>query len=102
MYCNHDNGNCLLLDDGWDAHVCVQSISKSLICKYFRTAVLPLDRELEAALFHKKARKPCCLCGAIFYPRSNRGKYCPTCATKIHRRQKTESERRRRAASVDS
>ena len=100
--CNNDSGNCLLLDDGWDAHICIQSISQSLVCKYFRAAVLPLDRELEAALFYKKFRKLCCLCGAIFYPRSNRGKYCPTCAAKIHRKQKTESERRRRAASVDN
>lgn len=60
--CNNDNGNCLLLDDGWDAHICVQGISQSLVCKYFRAAVLPLDRKLEAALFHKKSRKLCYLC----------------------------------------
>ena len=64
--CNNDNGNCLLLDDGWEPCVCVQSISRSLICKYFRAAVLPLDRELETALLYKRDSKPCCRCGALF------------------------------------
>ena len=95
--CNNDEGNCLLLDDGWEPCVCVQSISRSLICKYFRAAVLPLDRALEAALLHRMKCKQCCQCGAVFLPGSNRAKYCPNCAVEIHRRQKAESERRRRA-----
>ena len=95
--CNNDGGNCLLLDNGWEPCVCVQSISSSLICKYFRAAVLPLDRELEAAVLHRKESKQCCECGAVFLPGSNRAKYCPDCAVEIHRRQKAESERRRRA-----
>ena len=37
--CNYDCGNCLLLDDGEEC-VCPQGISYSLICKWFRTAVL--------------------------------------------------------------
>ena len=100
--CNNDYGNCLLLDDGWEPCVCVQSISRSLICKYFRAAALPLDRELEAILLHQRECKQCCECGAIFIPGSNRAKYCPDCAVKVHRRQKTESERRRRGSSVDN
>lgn len=36
---NYDDGNCLPLDEG-DGCVCVQMISLSLICKYFRNAVL--------------------------------------------------------------
>ena len=89
--CNNDDGNCLLLDD-----CCVQSISRSLICKYFRAAVLPLDRELEAALLHREDCKRYCQCGAMFLPGSNRAKYCPDCAAKVHRQQKAESARRRR------
>jgi hypothetical protein len=77
--------------------VCVQSISRSLICKYFRAAVLPLDRELETALLYKNKSKHCCRCGALFLPRSNRGKYCPDCAAAVHRQQKATCERRRRA-----
>ena len=95
--CNNDDGNCLLLDNGWEPCVCVQSISSSLICKYFRAAVLPLARELETAVLHRKESKRCCECGAMFLPGSNRAKYCPDCAVEIHRRQKAESERRRRA-----
>lgn len=50
--CNYDEGNCLLLDDG-EPCVCVQSISFSLMCRWFRVAVLPLDGELAAALPYK-------------------------------------------------
>ena len=89
--CNNNDENCLLLDD-----CCVQSISRSLICKYFRAAVLPLDRELETALLHRKDCKRCCQCRAMFLPGSNRAKYCPDCAAKVHRQQKAESARRRR------
>ena len=48
--CNYDGGNCIALDDGEEC-VCVQAISYSLLCRWFRAAVLPLDRELETALF---------------------------------------------------
>ena len=44
--CNYDGGNCIALDDGEEC-VCVQSISYSLLCRWFRAAVLPLDRELK-------------------------------------------------------
>ena len=74
----------------------VQAISYSLLCRWFRAAVLPLDRELETALFHRLDAKRCAVCGALFTPGSNRAKYCPECAPKVHRRQKAECERRRR------
>lgn len=48
--CNYDCGNCLLLDNGEEC-ICPQSITYSLICKWFRAAVLPLDAGLYAALF---------------------------------------------------
>ena len=40
---NYDGGNCIPLDDG-EGCVCVQMISYSLLCKYFRRAVLPADK----------------------------------------------------------
>ena len=49
--CNYDSGNCILLDDG-DECVCPQLISYSLLCKWFRIAVLPADKELYAELYH--------------------------------------------------
>ena len=95
--CNYDDGNCLVLEC-----VCVQSISYSLLCRWFRAAVLPLDGILYAALFPQGGMKVCAECRGLFYPGSNRAKYCSSCATKVHRRQKTASERRRRASGVDN
>ena len=85
--CNYDSGNCLALDDGEEC-VCVQSISYSLLCRWFRAAVLPQDKELEAALFHRLDRKRCCVCSARFLPGSNRAKYCPNCAAAMKRQKR--------------
>ena len=53
---NYDNGNCLALDNG-EPCVCVQSISYSLLCKYFRSAVLPAEPLLEAAILGTRFEK---------------------------------------------
>lgn len=74
--CNYDGGNCIALDDGEEC-VCVQSISYSLLCRWFRAAVLPLDRELETALFHRLDAKRCTVCGALFTPRLQPGQILP-------------------------
>ena len=95
--CNYESGNCLALDDGEEC-VCVQSISYSLLCNWFRAAVLPLDEPLVTALLHRKEHKRCAVCGQSFLPGSNRAKYCKSCAAIVHRRQKTASDRKRRAA----
>ena len=94
--CNYDNGNCILLDDDEEC-VCTQSISYSVCCTWFRRAVLPQDKALEAESFHDGNRKRCAVCGAEFVPRSNRAKYCEACARQVHRRQKNESDRKRRS-----
>ena len=93
--CNYDGGNCLALDDGEEC-VCVQSISYSLLCKWFRNAVLPMDRELEAALYHRLAAKRCSVCGSLFFPGSNRAKYCPDCAAVMKRTKAAERKRKQR------
>ena len=98
--CNYEDGNCMLLDDG-DTHTCPQTVSFSVCCKWFRWAVLPLDGTLKAEIFRDKDLKRCAVCGRVFVPKSNRAKYCPGCAASVHRRQKTESEQKRRSA-VDS
>lgn len=95
---NYQDGNCLPLDDG-DGCACVQMISISLICKYFRNAVLPADKELCADIY-KVHTESCEICGKAFEPKSNRQKYCAECGRKVRRRQKAESERKRRR--VDS
>ena len=99
--CKYQDGNSLLLDNGWDTCVCVQSISYSLLCCWFRAAVLPLDGELCAALLPQRGMKICVECRGLFRPGSNRAKYCSDCAPIVHRRQKAASERRRRASGMD-
>ena len=98
--CNCEDGNCIVLDDG-DTCACPQIVSFSVCCKWFRWAVLPLAGTLEAEIYRGGDLKRCAVCGGVFVPKSNRGKYCPDCAARVHRRQKTESERKRRSA-VDS
>ncbi len=95
--CNYDQGNCLLLDDGEEC-VCPQSISYSLICRWFRAAVLPLDESLCAALLPPPAagRRRCRECKRIFAPPRHNTLYCPDCATK---RAKRDWARKKRAGA---
>ena len=88
--CNYDEGNCLVLEC-----VCVQSISYSLLCRWFRAAVLPQDASLCAALLYRDQMKPCVICGGSFVPKSNRAKYCPDCAVVARRRKEAERQRKR-------
>ena len=55
--CNYQDGNCLLLDDGEEC-VCPQSIFYSLICRWFRAAVLPLVPGRCPAAGRKPVRRP--------------------------------------------
>ena len=80
--CNCENGNCILLDDG-DTCVCPQLISYSLLCKWFRIAVLPLDKLLFAELYHTDDMRKCIVCGASFASKSNSVKYCPIAASAL-------------------
>lgn len=93
---NNDGGYCLLLDDG-EGVACPQSISYSLLCRYFREAVLPADRELYADVTEvRDTRKKCGLCGKPFHARSNRAKFCDSCAPIAARRCAAERKRRQR------
>ena len=93
--CNCDNGNCILLDDG-DYCVCPQLISYSLLCKWFRIAVLPADKELYAELYRTEDMRRCSVCGAPFASSSNRAIYRPDCRKRITRRQTAERMRKMR------
>ena len=77
--------------------VCPQLISYSLLCKWFRIAVLPGDKLLYAELYQTEDRKKCTECGAFFASRSNNVKYCPDCRKRITNRQAAERMRKRRA-----
>ena len=98
--CNYQDGNCLLLDDGEEC-VCPQAISYSLICRWFRAAVLPLDGELCAALLPAPAvgRRRCRECKRIFTPPKHNTLYCPDCATKRAKRSKRDWARKKRAGA---
>ena len=75
-----------------------KSKENSLLCRYFREAVLPADRQLceQITRSGETDLKRCAVCGSTFAAGSNRAKYCPDCAAKIRRRQKAQSERNRR------
>ena len=72
----------------------------SALCKYYRHDVLPLNPRLEA-LFNgeniAECIKSCAICGNELYAVGNRAKYCNSCARRVHRRQKNESDRKRRS-----
>ena len=93
---NYDHGNCLLLDDGYDPCPCPQLLTCSLVCKYFRAAVLPADRELYGEIMSARPVKCCRICGAPIFSRSNSVKYCPSCALRERRRR--DRERKAKAA----
>ena len=95
--CNYCDGNCLLLDDGEEC-VCVQSISYSLLCKYFRNAVLPAEPMLEANILGTRFER-CVSCGAPILKKGNRKKYCGRCAVRAYKKQQAAYARRKRAES---
>ena len=51
--CNYLDGDCLPLDGP-----CSQTISRSLICRWFRHAVLPDQPKLEQAILNPKKAAP--------------------------------------------
>lgn len=87
-------GRCVVLDTA-----CVQILSESLLCNYFKNAVLPLDGALHAQLMGigTEGLKACAVCGRPFKANSNRGRYCPECAAKERRRKEAARQARRRA-----
>ena len=95
--CNYDEGNCLLLDDGYDPCPCPQLITRSLLCKWFREAVLPDDLQTHDEILLGKHAKMCTACGKRFIPGSNRAKYCPDCARRVRREKEALRQRERYA-----
>ena len=93
---NYDGGNCLPLDGGGPCP-CPQLISPTLICKYFRAAVLPADRKVHRAIMSARPVKCCRICGKPIFSCSNSVKYCPACALRERRRR--DRERKAKAAS---
>ena len=91
--CNYYAGDCILLDCP-----CPHLITRSLICKWFRDAILPSD----SLLLHEVMRiqgshRLCVICKAPYIPSGNRNKYCPSCAKHVRRQKQREYMRHKRA-----
>lgn len=93
--CNYCNGECLLLDC-----TCPQTITYSLICKWFKNAVLPNDKDLYIKLMKPENRKKCTVCGTEFIPTGRRAKYCDNCRKKIRLQKEAERKRNKRNMSA--
>ena len=71
----------------------MQGISYSVLCKWFRNAVLPADCELYAEVMRNRPEKSCLVCGKPIFSTSNRAKYCPSCAKRERRKQDAKRKR---------
>lgn len=99
--CNYESGNCKMLIDDIDCK-CKQLKTRAMYCSWFREAVLPLDKGLEANILNSDGndnKKTCAECGKSFLPRNNKQKYCLKCVPKVIRKQNLKRQQKRRALS---
>lgn len=89
---NYSDGECVALDC-----ICPQSISYTLLCKYFRQAVLPAEPILEAEILKKKPELTCSVCGVPIRKTGNRRKYCKCCARARYLQAKAKYQRKVRS-----
>lgn len=87
--CNYCNGECILLDC-----TCPQTITYSLICKWFKNAVLPNDKELYIKIIKPENTNKCVVCGKEFVKKTNNAKYCDNCRVIVRRRKVAEYKRK--------
>ena len=95
--CNYDQGSCIILD--WSfCNICPQYNSYSVLCKWFRDAVLPNNKELEREIYaNQPSKHRCAVCKRRFTPTGPRSKYCPICSQSVRREQQAKWVRRKRA-----
>lgn len=93
---NYFKGNCLLLDGA-----CLQLSSKtSILCNYFKRAILPIENNLYETIINQNKGKRCILCNSYFKPKANNQRYCEECAI-IQKRLKARL-RKRKQRSLNS
>ena len=77
----------------------------AVACDYFLLAVLPLEKELNTAVWHEIYRgedkagegwKECVRCHKPFIPGSNRQRYCASCSEAANQARNREKQRRYR------
>ena len=111
--CNYDRGDCSIM-----GKKCLQVGSKTVICGWFKKAVLPLDKTLEAEALidntnstsiesseilnyaQRVRQKQCDICGKTFNSIARNTRHCQKCAEKVHNMQKAESKRKRRSMAT--
>ena len=104
---NYADGFCLPVDR--PCHVLNPAYKTihdgAIVCDYFLLAVLPLDAELNTAVWHEIYRgedqagegwKECVRCHKPFIPGSNRQRYCVSCGAAAKRARSREKQRRYR------
>ncbi len=104
---NYANGFCLPTD--CPCHVlnpAYKTIHDGAVdCDYFLLTVLPLDTELNTAVWHEIYReedqagegwKECVRCHKPFIPGSNRQRYCASCGEAANQARSREKQRRYR------
>jgi uncharacterized Zn finger protein (UPF0148 family) len=68
------------------------------MCKYFRNAVLPTDKVLEAILSGRvpATAEKCAVCGSPFFPESKQYYCSPACQHEGNKRKSRERMRKKR------
>ena len=99
--CNHFSGDCVVCDTK-----CAQiarmrpgnerADKEPFSCPWFRDAVLPLDKDLEATLIAPHDMHKCEQCGKMFASTSNNAKYCGDCVEIIRKKAKREYAQKKR------
>jgi ribosomal protein S27AE len=94
--CNYEesNGKCLLLRDT----KCPQ-VHSSPLCRFFKEAVMPLDKELMAE-FGTAFKKSCKRCGKDFPAEHHNQGYCPSCKTVQRKESNRIAKRKQREKSA--
>lgn len=93
--CNFSQGNCLNLDNG-ESCGCAQMLTRTVVCKWFREAVLPMDEKLHSELVIPKVGKFCKTCGKPLCSRNGNIKYCSKCAYEQKKKRDADRKRKRR------
>lgn len=96
--CNHISGDCVPCDTkcAQIASMRQGSDNPDLVCRWFRDAVLPLDKDLQGSLLAPHNMKKCEQCGKMFAGGSNSAKYCADCSANIQKKLKREYAQKRR------
>lgn len=86
--CNFQQGSCISVD--WSfCNICPQWNSYSLLCKWFRNCVMPLDWGFQQEVLHPHTYKRHCeICKKLYVPTGPNSKYCDSCSIE-QRRKKT-------------